>query len=76
MFFYKERKRTQRTECSFEKNGCPTLGEAPFQAPILKNKQQFWMSSLAYETELMIVYKQALLFAKMKLCQNFTGELT
>ena len=24
-FFYKERKRTQRTERSFEKNGCPTL---------------------------------------------------
>ena len=25
MFFYKEQKRTERTECSFEKNGCPTL---------------------------------------------------
>ena len=25
MFFYKECKRTQRTERSFEKNGCPTL---------------------------------------------------
>ena len=25
MFFYKERKRTQRSERSFEKNGCPTL---------------------------------------------------
>ena len=24
-FFYKERKRTERTECSFEKNGFPTL---------------------------------------------------
>ena len=24
-FFYKERKRTQRSERSFEKNGCPTL---------------------------------------------------
>ena len=24
-FFYKERKRTQRLERSFEKNGCPTL---------------------------------------------------
>ena len=24
-FFYKERKRTQRSESSFEKNGCPTL---------------------------------------------------
>ena len=24
-FFYKERKRTQRWERSFEKNGCPTL---------------------------------------------------
>ena len=24
-FFYKERKRTERTERSFEKNGCPTL---------------------------------------------------
>ena len=22
---YKERKRMERTECSFEKNGCPTL---------------------------------------------------
>ena len=27
MFFYKERKRTQRSERSFEKNGCPTLVE-------------------------------------------------
>ena len=25
-FFRKERKRTERTERSFEKNGCPTLG--------------------------------------------------
>ena len=25
MFFYKERKRRERTERSFEKNGCPTL---------------------------------------------------
>ena len=24
-FFYKEQKRTQRSERSFEKNGCPTL---------------------------------------------------
>ena len=26
-FFYKERKGTQRSERSFEKNGCPTLAE-------------------------------------------------
>ena len=26
-FFLKERKRTQRMERSFEKNGCPTLSE-------------------------------------------------
>ena len=25
LFFYKEQKRTQRSERSFEKNGCPTL---------------------------------------------------
>ena len=25
MFFYKKRKRTERMECSFEKNRCPTL---------------------------------------------------
>ena len=28
-FFYKERKRTERTERSFEKNGCPTLTSTP-----------------------------------------------
>ena len=33
-FFYKERKRTARTECSFEKNGCPTL---PFSRVFLFN---------------------------------------
>ena len=27
-FFYKERKRTERMERSFEKNGCPTLVKA------------------------------------------------
>ena len=29
-FFYKERKRTQRSECSFEKNGCPTLKKTQY----------------------------------------------
>ena len=30
LFFYKEQKRTHRSERSFEKNGCPTLAKIKF----------------------------------------------
>ena len=77
MFFYKERKRTERTERSFEKNGCPTLeiSDSPqantsrsliifcgYFSPLFLRKRKRPISVFEYYNEAVLQFTQFVIF--------------